>query len=155
MKIMTKENFENKLCEMLAEINVKNINSNEKANWVIRKLEEDFIMIYNDRDKIISLFKHEDGRFLTDILNFFNDVILKQFKKSIFNRNVAIKHDYKGYIYEDYKIAKIVKLASIYLGLNFDNVDEIVYALMCKGAYKNNQVNLVLNKKELTITRLA
>ena len=82
MKIMTKENFENKLCEMLAEINVKNINSNEKANWVIRKLEEDFVVIYNDRDKIISLFEHEDGRFLTDILNFFNDVILKQFKKS-------------------------------------------------------------------------
>ena len=155
MKIMTKENFENKLCEMLAEINVKNINSNEKANWVIRKLEEDFVIIYNDRDKIIAFFEHKDGRFLTDILNFFNDVILKQFKKSMFNRNVAIKHDYKGCIYEDYKIAKIVKLASIYLTLNFDNVDEIVYALMCKGAYKNNQVNLVLNKKELTITRLA
>ena len=155
MKIMTKENFENKLCEMLAEINVKNINSNEKANWVIRKLEEDFVMIYSDRDKIISLFEHEDGRFLTYIINGGKDGMLKKFRKSIFNRNVAIKHDYKGYIYEDYKIAKIVKLASIYLGLNFDNVDEIVYALMCKGAYKNNQVNLVLDKKELTITRLA
>ena len=57
MKIMTKENFENKLCEMLAEVNAKNINSNEKANWVIRKLEEGFVMIYNDRDKIIALFE--------------------------------------------------------------------------------------------------
>lgn len=155
MKIMTKENFENKLCEMLADVNAKNINSNEKANWVIRKLEEDFVIIYNDRDRIMQLFDKKDGKFFNDILNFFNDVILKQFKKSMFNRNVAIKHDYKGYVYEDYKITKIVKLASIYLGLNFENVDEIVYTLMCKGVYKNNQVNLVLNKKELTITRLA
>lgn len=146
--MMTKETFKNELINLINIIDLKDLEPNDKASYVIFDIDENYCIKTFDRDNISNYYKTKDefylNNFLNPILDYFENVILNEIK--VRNKTIKTKVEY-NYLSDIDNIFNAIKKINKFCNLKL-SINDVFFL---KDYEKTDKYEISIKNKNLII----